>query len=233
MFLPRVAVSVRKIRMQDKSGQVDEAMPVIEPTVFIVDDDSATRDSLRRLVESVGLKAQGYGCAREFLEGYDSELPGCLVLDVRMPGMSGLELQRQLAPDPKHLPVIFITGYADIPMVVQAMKDGAVGFLEKPFSDQELLDCIQRAVGQDAEQRRAETYRAELAQRVATLTPREHEVMGMVVDGNGSKEIARRLGLSPKTVEIHRAHIMEKLQARSIATLVRYVLIVTKGARTD
>ncbi len=219
--------------MQDESGQVDGATSVVEPTVFIVDDDSATRDSLRWLVESVGLKAQGYGSAQEFLEGYNADLPGCLVLDVRMPGMSGLELQQHLAPDPKHLPVIFITGYADVPMVVRDMKGGAVEFLEKPFSDQELVDCIHRAVGQDAERRRAELYRAELAERVATLTPREREVMGLVVDGNGSKEIARRLGLSQKTVEIHRARVMDKLQAGSIADLVRYALTVSHGVTAD
>jgi FixJ family two-component response regulator len=199
-------------------------MKVAPPTVFIVDDDEAVRGSLRLLIRSVGLQAKACGSAREFLEGYDARQPGCLVLDVRMPGMSGLELQQELNQRGATIPVVFITGHGDVPMAVEAMQHGAFDFLQKPFRDQDLLDRVQRALGRDAESRAALAARAQIAERLASLTPRELEVMRLVTRGKANKVIGGELGVSQRTVEIHRAHVMEKMQAGSLAELVRMVL---------
>ena len=201
------------------------------PVVFIVDDDAAVRSSLRLLVKSVGLSAAVFTSAQEFLSGYDTGQPGCLVLDVRMPGMSGLELQQQLNLRGAVLPVIFITGHGDIPMAVEAMQHGAFDFLQKPFRDQDLIDRIQRALEKDRENRAALGQRARIRERLDSLTPREREVLALVTSGKANKVMAADLGLSQRTVEIHRAHVMEKMAASSIAQLVRMVLDLEEGAR--
>jgi two-component system response regulator FixJ len=191
------------------------------PTVFVVDDDPAIRESLRWLIESVGLKVKIFATAQEFLEGYDPSVAGCLVLDIRMPGMSGLDLQNELAARKVAIPIVIITGHAEVPVAVRAMKAGALDFIEKPFSDQLLLDRIRRALEADAEFRRVHSQRATVAARLAELTPREREVMDLVIAGKANKVIASELGLSPKTVEVHRAHVMKKMQVESLADLVR------------
>jgi two-component system, LuxR family, response regulator FixJ len=192
-----------------------------KPTVYIVDDDDGMRRALTVLMSTVGYNAVAFERPAEFLQKLDPNQPGCLVLDVRMPEMSGLEVQQQLNRNGSMLPVILITGHGDIPMAVQAMKDGAFDFLQKPFRDQDLLDRINGAIKQDAENRELVERHADLKRRVESLTPREHEVMGLVVDGRANKVIAIDLGLSERTVEIHRANVMEKMQARSVAHLVK------------
>ena len=192
-----------------------------DPTVFVVDDDRAVRESLRWLVESVGLEVETYDSARSFLDAYTVDRPGCLVLDVRMRGMSGIEMQEALAGRGITLPVIVITGFGDVATAVRAMKLGAVDFVEKPFNDQELLELIQRCIDRDAGSRREDTDRAAVLARMSTLTHREREVFDLVVDGKSNKETARILKVSPKTVEIHRARVMEKMQADTLAELVR------------
>jgi len=191
-----------------------------EPTVFVVDDDPSVRRALRRLIESVELNVETFAAADEFLDGYDPARPGCLVLDVRMPGVSGLDLQETLASREVLLPVIFITGYGDVPTTVRAMKGGAVDFIEKPFNEQVLLDAIHRAIEQDARLRRERAERAEILSRVARLTPREREVLTRVVAGKMNKQIAAELGTSEKTIKVHRARVMSKMQAESLAELV-------------
>lgn len=198
---------------------------VTEPTVFIVDDDAAVRDSLRWLVESVGLNVEPYATAREFLDVYDSSRPGCLVLDVRMPAMSGLDLQEELAAREPTSPIVFITGYGDVPAAVRAMRKGAVDFIEKPFSDQVLLDRIQRCIELDARNRRDHARGAKILARFAVLTRRERQVMDLVVAGKSNKATARQLGISGKTIETHRAKVMQKMQAKSLADLVRMAAI--------
>jgi FixJ family two-component response regulator len=195
-----------------------------EPTVFVVDDDKAVRESLCWLIESVGLSVEAYGSAQAFLEAYDPDRPGCLVADVRLPGMSGLELQAKLAEQSGSLPVIIITGHADVPSAVRAMKIGAVDFIEKPFSDQMLLERIRHAVEMDAGSRRTRHERLDLVERLQRLTPREKQVMDLVVAGKANKQIAQDLGLSPKTVEVHRANVMLKMRAKNVAHLVRLVM---------
>ena len=192
--------------------------------VFIVDDDEAVRGSLRLLIRSVGLQAQAFGSAQEFLASYDARHPGCLILDVRMPGMSGLELQQELNRRGATIPVVFITGHGDVPMAVEAMQQGAFDFLQKPFRDQELLDRVQRALARDAESRASMAARAEILERLASLTPRETEVLRLVTNGKANKVVGAELGVSQRTVEIHRAHVMEKMKAGSLAELVRMVL---------
>jgi len=192
--------------------------------VFIVDDDDAVRNSLRLLVKSVGLPASTAKSAQEFLENYDPGHPGCLILDVRMPGMSGMELQQQLNVRGAVIPVIFITGHGDIPMAVEAMQQGAFDFLQKPFRDQDLIDRIQRALEKDAANREELTQRSRIRERLGTLTPREREVLGLVTSGKPNKVIAADLGLSQRTVEIHRSRVMEKMGAASLAQLVRMAL---------
>ena len=194
------------------------------PTVFIVDDDEAVRSSLRLLIKSVGLIPAALGSAREFLEKYDPAQPGCLVLDVRMPEMSGLELQEQLNRQGAVIPVIFITGHGDVPMAVEAMQAGAFDFLQKPFRDQDLIDRIQRALEKDRANRAVLGERSLIRERLESLTPREREVLDMVSSGKPNKIMAADLGVSQRTVEIHRARVMEKMGASSLAQLVRMVM---------
>lgn len=197
-----------------------------QPVVYIVDDDDGMRRALTLLMGTVGYHAVPFGRPREFLEKYDPAQPGCVVLDVRMPEMSGLEVQQHLNRTGSMLPVILITGHGDIPMAVQAMKDGAFDFLQKPFRDQDLIDRINGALKQDAENRATLEKHADLKRRAESLTPREREVMALVVDGKANKVIAIDLGLSERTVEIHRANVMEKMGARSVAHLVKMNLTI-------
>ncbi len=204
---------------------VAEAMTIQqEATVFVVDDDPAIRKSLRWLIESVGLKVQTHELASEFLESYSPDHPGCLVLDVRIPGMSGLELQEKLRERGYDIPVIIVSGYGDVPMAVRAMKAGAVDFLEKPVSDQVLLDYIQKGIERDIKNKANREQNKELVERKATLTRRENEVMKYVVSGFSSREIAEKLNVSFKTVEAHRAKIMKKMQAKSVPKLIQMEL---------
>jgi two-component system, LuxR family, response regulator FixJ len=198
-----------------------------KPTIYVVDDDDGMRRALTILMTTVGYNAIAFGRPSEFLAKYDPNQPGCLVLDVRMPEMSGLEVQQHLNRAGSMLPVILVTGHGDIPMAVQAMKDGAFDFLQKPFRDQDLLDRINGALKQDAENREMVERHADLKRRADSLTPREHEVMDLVVDGRANKVIAIDLGLSERTVEIHRANVMEKMGARSVAHLVKMHLTLS------
>ena len=195
------------------------------PTVFVVDDDESVRNCVRRLVESVQLHVETFNSADEFLKVYEPARPGCLVLDVRMPGMSGLELQARLVELKYSLPVILLSGYGDVSVAVRAMKAGAVSYLEKPVNDHLLFDTIREAIARDAQNRRDLAMAAEIQARIDRLTPREHEVMDLLADGNVSKEVAAKLRLSPKTVEVHRAHVMKKMKAKTIADLVRFALL--------
>jgi FixJ family two-component response regulator len=194
-----------------------------QAVVFVIDDDAAIRESLDSLLRSVGLTTQLFGSADEFLRRTLPDLPGCLVVDVRLPGMSGLEFQRRLAEANVHTPMIFITGHGDVPMSVRAMKAGAVEFLTKPFREQELLDAIQVAIQNDRAKRQRQSGMAALRQRFETLTPREREVLSRVVSGQVSKEIAADLGTSEITIKAHRASIMRKMQAESLADLIKMV----------
>ena len=191
------------------------------PTVFIVDDDRGMRQAIQDLVESVGLRAEAYATGHEFLRRQRTSDPSCLVLDVRLPQMSGLDFQRQLADTGVQIPIIFITAHGDIPMSVRALKSGAVEFLTKPFRDQDLLDTIQQALQRDSAARAEQTEIHALEQRFQSLTVREREVMTLVVSGMLNKQIAAELGASEATVKIHRGHVMEKMQAGSIVELVR------------
>jgi len=193
-------------------------------TVYIVDDDAAVRGALLMLLKSVGLRGISCASAQEFLSSYHEDQPGCLVLDVRMPGLSGLELQQQLNLRGATLPVLFMTGHADVPMAVEAMQAGAFDFLQKPFRDQDLLDRIQRALQHDTQLRAEQQQSQQLQERYATLTPREVQVMKLMTEGRPNKLMAVDLDLSQRTIEIHRAHVMEKMQARSLAQLVRMSL---------
>jgi two-component system, LuxR family, response regulator FixJ len=200
------------------------------PTVFVVDDDAAVRKSLRWLIESVSLQVETFGTAQEFLEASDPKRPGCLVVDVRLPGLSGLELQDQLAVRAIRLPTIVITGHGDVPMAVRAFKAGAIDFIEKPFSDQQLLDRIQQAIRQDAEARSQRVRREEVAARVARLTPRERDVLERVVAGKSNKVMASELKVSAKTIETVRARLMRKMAADSVAELVRMTVLLAPPA---
>jgi two-component system response regulator FixJ len=199
------------------------------PIVFVVDDDEAVRGALRLLLKSVGLAAVAFATAQEFLSTYESSQPGCLVLDVRMPEMSGLELQQQLNIRGAVIPVIFISGHGDIPMAVEAIQQGAFDFLQKPFRDQDLIDRIQRALAKDRTSRAELQERALIRERISTLTPRESEVLKLVTSGKPNKVMAGDLGLSQRTIEIHRSRVMEKMAASSIAQLVRMVLDEASG----
>jgi len=192
--------------------------------VFIVDDDEDVRDSLRLLLRSVGLEAETFASAQGFLAAFDPQRAGCLVLDIRMPGMSGLDLQKRLSELGATVPIIFITGHSDVPVAVRAMRSGAIDFLQKPFDDQELLDRIHQALALDARHRRALADRQPILDRLASLTPREREVMDLVVQGLANKNVASELGVSPRTIEIHRARVMAKMKASSLAHLVRMAL---------
>ncbi len=194
-----------------------------EPTVFIVDDDAVICDGISQLIETVGLNAKVFNSAQEFLDSYDTACPGCLVLDVRMPGMSGLQLQEKLKEKNVKLPIIFITGHGNVRMGVDAVKKGAVDFIEKPFEDQVLLDQIHAAIARDAQSRAKRTEQQAIEAKLALLTPRERQVLDLVKDGKNSKVVALELDLSQKTIEGHRAHIMEKMQVESIAKLVTLV----------
>lgn len=202
-----------------------------DSTVFVVDDDPAVRDAVRQVVLSVGLAVETYSTSQEFLDKYDPARPGCLVLDVRMPGRSGLDLQRELSQRGIALPVIIITGYADVYLAVRALKAGALDFIEKPFSSQVLLERIEEAIEKDRQARKENATRAEFAVRLDSLTPRERQVMDLVVDGQPNKAIAAELGLSLKTVEGHRAHVMEKMKVSSLAELVR-LAVTAQGRKT-
>lgn len=201
------------------------------PTIFVVDDDAAMRNSLKWLIESVGMPVETYGSAGEFIQHYYPGRPGCLLLDVRMPGMSGMELQEYLASHQIAIPIIIITGHGDVPMAIRAMKAGAVDFIEKPFNDELLLESIHRAILLDEKLREQQAQKSKLAARLASLTPRELEVMAMVTVGKSNKEIANSLGVSTKTVEAHRAHVMEKMNAPSLAELVKMALICNIGTQ--
>lgn len=201
------------------------------PTIYIVDDDDSMREALTLLLKTVGYSTASFSRPSEFLAKYDANHPGCVVLDVRMPEMSGLEVQQHLNRSGAIVPVILVTGHGDIPMAVQAMKDGAFDFLQKPFRDQDLIDRINAALKQDAENRQIIERDADLRRRAESLTPREREVMAAVVDGKANKVIAIDLGLSERTVEIHRSNVMEKMGARSVAHLVKMDLTL-RGENT-
>jgi FixJ family two-component response regulator len=196
-------------------------MKEAESIVFIIDDDPLYRASTERLVRSVGFSVQSFQSARDFVGSRRPNMPSCLILDVRLPGLSGLDLQRELAEAGVHLPIIFVTGYGDIPMSVQAMKAGAVEFLTKPFRDQVLLDAIRQAIERDRVARQQRAREANLRRRYESLGPREHEVFKCVVSGMLNKQIADELGATERTIKFHRGHIMRKMQAKSLAELVR------------
>lgn len=198
-----------------------------QPTVFVVDDDPGVSKSTRLLVKSVDLPIETFGSAKEFLEHVDPSRPGCLVLDLRMPGMGGLELQEQLAARGYSLPIIFITAHGDVATAVRAMRAGAIEFLEKPYRGQDLLDRIHEAIALDRESRRKKSERDEVWELLESLTPREREVMDLLIDGVPNKAIASQLGIARKTVDVHRLRIMRKMKATSVVDLVRKALAAT------
>jgi two-component system, LuxR family, response regulator FixJ len=203
------------------------------PTVYIVDDDPAVQQALRLSFRSVGYKAEVFASAAQFLAIYSEHLSGCILLDVRMPDMSGMELQEQLNQRHSILPIIFMTGHGDVAMAVTAMQSGALDFVQKPFNDQDLLDRVAQAISRDALNRSVLQEKHEIRKRLDSLTPREREIMDMVVDGKANKVIAGDLQLSQRTVEIHRARVMEKMLATSLAHLVRMVIAVDESATGD
>jgi len=197
------------------------------PMVFVVDDQQAVRNSLRWLLESIGIPVRDYPTAEAFLRDYEPAQPGCLILDVRMPGMSGLDLQEELARRGIELPTIVITAHAEVPMAVRAVKAGAVDFIQKPFSHELLLDRVKQALELDAQEREIRHRRDEARRRLAALTPREREVIVMVAEGRANKAIAAALGVAIKTVEVHRGRAMEKMQAENLAELIRICLLAS------
>jgi FixJ family two-component response regulator len=196
-------------------------MNLSQDCVFVVEDDPSMRTAVKNLLRSVGLEAQLFASAQEFLSADRPDVPSCLILDVRLPGLSGLDLQRELSASNVHVPIIFITAHGDIPMSVRAMKAGAVEFLTKPFRDQDLLDAIQAALAQDRVRRQKDSEVAELRRRFQSLTSRERELLPLVVSGRSNKEIAAEIGTSEITVKVHRGHLMRKMQAGSFASLLR------------
>ena len=201
------------------------------PIIFVVDDEPSVCVSLKRLLQSIGLEARTYTSAQEFLRSARPDAPGCLVLDVRLPGLSGLDLQQELAVAKIDLPVIFITGHGDIPMTVRAMKAGAVEFLIKPFREEELLEAIQRGIKQSRVVRQHDAVMRILQKRYALLTPREREVFPRVTSGLPNKQIAAQLGASEKTIKVHRGQVMQKMKAESLADLIR--MAAKLGVRSD
>jgi len=195
-------------------------------TVYVVEDDEAVRDSLQLMLRSAGLSVATYGNANDFLDDWNESMAGCIVLDIRMPGMDGMELQKHLNERHSLLPIIFVTGHGDVPMAVEAMKHGAVEFIQKPYREEELLDKIQRALEKDADQRESLNRRQEIVRRIETLTPREREIMDRMIAGQANKVIAIELDISQRTVEIHRSRVMHKMGTHSLAHLVRMVLSV-------
>ncbi|MGA9949074.1 MAG: response regulator transcription factor [Xanthobacteraceae bacterium] len=193
----------------------------LPPAVFVVDDDASVREALDGLFRSIGLQAKTFGSAAEFLQNKLPDAPSCLVLDVRLPGLSGLDFQTELAAAGLHIPIIFMTGHGDIPMTVKAMKAGAVEFLPKPFRDQDMLDAVQQALERDRERRERNSGLAKLKSSFDTLTPREQEVMGLVTAGLMNKQVAGEIGVSEITAKVHRGSIMRKMGAKSLAELVR------------
>lgn len=200
-----------------------ETLKAREATVFVVDDDDATRKMVSRLIASVGLPVESYGTAEEFLAAYKPQRAGCLVLDVRMPGMSGLELQDKLAANHIGLPIVFVTGHGDVPMAVHCLQEGAVHFIEKPFREQVLLDAVHKALDQDRQRREEQAKRADVRARLATLTDREQDVLREVVAGKANKEIAAELDISIKAVEAHRTRILRKMNVRRTVELIKVV----------
>jgi len=196
-------------------------MKKAEQIVFVIDDDPSMRTAIKELIEAVGIRCQSFESGQELLDAVLPDVPSCLVLDVRLPGLCGLNLQRKLTERGLHIPIIFITGHGDIPMSVQAMKAGAVEFLTKPFREQDLLDAIEQATERDRQARTERTEMGELEERSEALTPREREVMRLVVAGLLNKQIAAELSISEKTVNVHRSQVMQKMRADSLAELVR------------
>ena len=195
--------------------------PELQPIVFVIDDDASLRNALTNLFRSVGLRAEVFASAPELLQSKLPDVPSCLVLDVRLPGLSGLDFQAELSKANIHIPIIFMTGHGDIPMTVRAMKAGAVDFLTKPFRDQDMLDAVAAAIERDRERRKEEKVLSEVRSRFASLTPREQEVLALVASGLMNKQIAAEIALAEITVKIHRGNIMKKMSARSLADLVR------------
>ena len=202
-------------------------------TVFVVDDDPSMRDSLRWLIESIGLNVEAFANADAFMEQFSGDVPGCLVLDVRMPGTSGMELLDSLKARGVELPIIMISGHGDVPMAVQALKHGALDFLEKPFRDQELLEQIGRAIEVDQGRRKQAESVSGIRGRLEKLTPREQEVMELVVAGYANKQVAAKLGLSEKTIEVHRSRVMSKMRAKTLPCLVKMAIAVGVAEATD
>jgi two-component system response regulator FixJ len=201
-------------------------MSTFEPTVFVVDDDQAVRRFLCGLIASVDIPVESYASAQDFLDSYEPGRPGCLLLDIRMPGMSGLELQQELDRRAIDLPVIILTGHGNVQVAVNAMKAGAIDFIEKPFNNELLLDRVQRALSEGVKAREVRLGQEAIKERMARLTPRERQVLERVIAGDTNKSVARRLGISEKTVELHRSRVMEKMQAGSLAALVKMVSAV-------
>jgi len=201
-------------------------MTAIQQTVFVVEDDEAVRDSLELLLKSDGKPVKTYESATAFLKDYSDKMAGCIVLDIRMPGMDGMELQKKLNEKHSILPIIFVTGHGDVPMAVDAMKEGAVDFIQKPYREEALLEKIEAALKQDLEQRKSLDEKQEIIRRIKSLTPREHEIMDRMIAGQANKVIAIELEISQRTVEIHRSRVMHKMGTHSLAHLVRMVLSV-------
>lgn len=197
-----------------------ESEDFTQPTVFIVDDDFGIRDAMGELITSIGIQVKSYDNVRSFLDDYDPSIPGCLVLDVRLPGISGLELQEHFRRKNIHIPIIFVSGHSNVAIAVRSMKAGAIDFLEKPFDDQRLLDSIQKALEVDRLTRNENEHRSMIMKRIDCLSPREDEVLHLLIQGKANKKIADQMQLSTKTIETHRAHIMRKLGVRSMAGLM-------------